>query len=72
MTKQKKVFTVQMLKVVFISIYFFKKAYGPLALGIRSVVCQPKLTKNKFKMKISKSSQKVLKQKGITFQIVMM
>lgn len=38
-------------------------------LGMRSVVCQPKFTKNKFKIKISKRSQKVLKQKGSSTDI---
>lgn len=42
MNKQKKVFMVQMLKVVFIRIYFFSKAFGPLVLGSKSIVCQPK------------------------------
>lgn len=53
--KEEKVFTVQMLKVLFIRTYFSKNLLDHKPK--RNFVCQSKLTKTKFKIKVSKSSR---------------
>lgn len=54
-----------------LSLELLQKAYSPLALSIRSVLCQSKLTEttNKFNSKILKSFQKVLMHRCSSFHI---